>query len=234
MIGVPDDFKTNPTTPRSLSRTLTSDDWPLMPPRFLYFDLGNVLLYFDHQCAARQMAAVAGIAPEKVWDVVFDSGLELRYEAGELDDHEFHEIFCRETGTRPEPRALLHAGAAIFTPNASIVPVLAGLTAAGHRMGILSNTCSSHWEYCLKNYTLINQSFERYALSYEIGVCKPAAKIFERAAALAGVEPRQIFYVDDIAGHVAGARAVGFDAVQYLGTAPLVSEMRARGIEFNY
>ena len=37
--------------------------------RFLYFDLGNVLLTFDQRKAARQMADVAGITPEKVWEI---------------------------------------------------------------------------------------------------------------------------------------------------------------------
>ena len=37
-----------------------------MPPKFIYFDLGNVLLRFDHELACRQMAAVAGTTPELV------------------------------------------------------------------------------------------------------------------------------------------------------------------------
>ena len=42
------------------------------------------------------------------------------------------------------------------------------------------------------------------------------------------------FYVDDIAGHVAGARSVGFDAVQYTSTDALVAQLRERGVAFNY
>ena len=41
---------------------------PPRTPRFLYFDLGNVLLHFDHVLAARQMAAIAGVAHERIWD----------------------------------------------------------------------------------------------------------------------------------------------------------------------
>src|SRR6478672_11338083 len=94
-------------------------------PRFLYFDLGNVLLNFDHRLACRQMGEVAGVSAEKIWDVVFASDLELRYESGEINDREFYEVFCRQTDTRPDYDALLLAGSAIFRPNTSIFPVVA-------------------------------------------------------------------------------------------------------------
>lgn len=204
-------------------------------PRFLYFDLGNVLLNFDHRLACRQMGQVAGIPADKVWDIVFAGDLELRYEAGEIGDREFYEIFCGHTGSRPDLAALLLAGSEIFTLNASIVPVVAALDAAGYRLGILSNTNPPHWAYCHDGrYGLLNRAFTVHALSYQLGACKPSAKIFEGAARLAGVAPEEIFFVDDVAGHVAGARAAGFDAVQYTTTPALVADLRARGLAFNY
>lgn len=207
----------------------------MQSPRFLYFDLGNVLLNFDHHLASRQMGEVAGVAEDRVWQIVFASDLELRYELGEIDDREFYEIFCRQTDTRPDYDALLMAGSAIFTPNMPIFPVVSALACAGHRMGILSNTCPGHWRYCSDGrYRLLNDAFSVVALSYELRACKPAVKIFEGAARLADTMPGEIFFVDDIAQNVAGAREAGFDAVQYTTTAALVAELRDRGLEFNY
>lgn len=207
----------------------------MQPPRFLYFDLGNVLLNFDHRLACRQMGEVAGVPADVVWEVVFAGDLEMRYEAGEIGDREFFEIFCRQTGSRPDFDALLAAGSRIFTPNVSIIPVVAALMAAGRRLGILSNTCPGHWSYCAGGrYALIGRGFEVYALSYELGACKPSAKIYQGAAELAGVTPGEIFFVDDVAGHVAAAREIGFDAVLYTTTRQLVADLRKRGIDFNY
>ncbi len=180
---------------------------PLLRMRFLYFDLGNVLLKFDHRLACRQMGEVAGVPADLVWEIVFASDLELRYESGEVDDREFYEIFCRETNSRPDYDALLLAGSRIFEPNISIFPVVAALMGAGYRLGILSNTCPGHWAYCYGGqYLLLNKGFEVFALSYELGACKPSPKIFQAAAELAGLPPEEIFFVDDIPGHVAGAR----------------------------
>ncbi len=58
--------------------------------------------------------------------------------------------------------------------------------------------------------------------------------IFRKAAELAGCQPEEIFYTDDIPGHVAGARSVGLDAVVYTTTAELVVELRERRVDFNY
>ena len=126
------------------------------------------------------------------------------------------------------------AAADIFTLNLPIVPVVAQLAQAGYPLGILSNTCEAHWEYCRRRYRIVADGFRVHALSFRIRECKPHPAIFGAAADLAGCRPEQIFYVDDIAGHVAGARAVGFDAVQYTSTPELAAELRNRGLEFNY
>ena len=51
---------------------------------------------------------------------------------------------------------------------------------------------------------------------------------------LAGVAPQDIFFTDDIPGHVEGARRAGFDAVQYTTTPQLVNDLHDRGVRFNY
>jgi putative hydrolase of the HAD superfamily len=201
---------------------------------FLFFDMGNVLLRFDHRRAAQQMAEVAGTDPERVWQVVFESDLEFRFERGEISREEFYDVFCRETDTRPAFDALEHAGSAIFTPNYSIFGLIASLNAAGYHLGILSNTCESHWRYCLETYEVIRTMTDVYVLSYEAQAMKPDAKIYQAAADAAGVPPEEIFFTDDTTGHVEGARSFGFDAEIYTSTAQLVSDLIKRGIRSNY
>ena len=65
-------------------------------PRFLYFDLDNVLLKFDHHLAARQMAEVAGLTEDRVWDLVFGSDLEQIARVGQ----DLEAILRKVPGTR--------------------------------------------------------------------------------------------------------------------------------------
>ena len=204
---------------------------PCRTPRFVYFDLGNVLLYFDHRRAARQMAAVAGLPAELVWKVVFESGLEYRYEAGEISTPEFFEIFCRETSSRPDFDALAEAAGDIFTVNAPVLELLSRFAAAGRRVGLLSNTCELHWNHFASGrYPPIPDAFEAVVLSFRVQAMKPDARIYAQAAELAGAAPSEIFFVDDTAGHVAAAKAFGFDAVQYTSPDALVAELAKRGL----
>jgi putative hydrolase of the HAD superfamily len=205
-----------------------------MSVKFLYFDVGMVLLTFSLERMCRQMAEVSGIAATQVSQIIFDGDLQRRYERGEISSRDFYEAFCREAGARPDYDRLALAASEIFELNGSIVPVVAQLRQAGHRLGVLSNTCENHWQYCYQRFRLLRETFSVFALSYELGAMKPDAAIYLAAARLAGVNPDEIFFCDDLAGHVAGARSVGIDAVQYTTTPELVGELRKRGIQFNY
>ena len=79
-----------------------------MSVRFLYFDLGNVLLLFDRQKGVRQMAEVAGVSADVVQSAVFESDLSRRYELGAISSREFYEEFCERTQTRPQNRLESH------------------------------------------------------------------------------------------------------------------------------
>jgi len=202
---------------------------------FIYFDLGNVLAFFDHQQGCRQMAEVAGVSPERVWSALFDSDLSRRYELGQITSRQFYDEFCELIEARPDFDALYLAAGEIFQLNYSMIPVVAELESAGYRLGLLSNTSECHWAHFLRaGYCEIPRAFSALALSFEIGALKPDPAIYAAAAELAGVPAREILFCDDIPGHVAAAREAGFDAVQYTTTPALAADLHQRGVRFNY
>lgn len=204
-------------------------------PRFFYFDLGNVVLWFDHRLAARQIAEVVDAPAERVWDVVFAGGLNAGLDAGTVTSEQFYERLCHEFGCRPERVALELAASKIFELNYSMSAVIGQLLAAGHRLGLLSNTCEVHWDHFADGrYWVVPAAFEQIVLSCRVKQMKPDAAIYRLAAEQAGVLPEEVLYVDDLPANVAGARAAGFDAVQYTTTPAYVAELRKRGVRFNY
>jgi FMN phosphatase YigB (HAD superfamily) len=44
--------------------------------KFIYFDLGNVLISFDHSRAFQQIAELTGISAELAEQILFNSGLQ--------------------------------------------------------------------------------------------------------------------------------------------------------------
>jgi putative hydrolase of the HAD superfamily len=208
--------------------------------RFFYFDLGNVLLAFSHERMCRQMAAVAGSDPDAIRRLVLGSGLhaaegslQQRLERGALTVDEAFEEFCRRLDVRPDRAALYRASSDIFTPITGTIALVERLSAAGNRLGILSNTNPWDWEFVKVRYAFLNRHFETAVLSYEAGAMKPERAIFEQAIARAGVPAAEIFFVDDRPEHVAGARAAGIDAVHFTTPDALeqaLAERRAAGI----
>jgi len=205
-----------------------------MTPKFLYFDLGRVLLHFDIDRMACQMGLVAGVSADMVTATRFGGDLQHRYEAGQVTSDAFHEEFALATGARPDRAALEAAAGDIFEVNLPMLPVVAALHAARWPLGLLSNTCECHWRHCQIHYRFLSDLFGTAALSYEIGAVKPEPAIFEAAARLAGCPPEEIFFVDDMPRNVEGARAAGFDAIVYQSARHVADELRARGVHFNY
>jgi putative hydrolase of the HAD superfamily len=162
------------------------------PPKFIYFDLGNVLINFSHRRAAEQMAVASGSTTEFVWQMVFEGPLQTRLETGQLDSHSFCREFREATGSQVADDRLLHAASDIFWLNAPIVPIVGQLAAAGFPLGLLSNTCQAHWEFVWRKFALLH-IFPVRLLSFEFGAMKPAASFFRAAIDAAGCKRTQIF-----------------------------------------
>lgn len=203
-------------------------------PEFIYFDLGNVLVHFDHEIGCRQMAEVAGVSVDLVREIVFESGLEDRYERGELSTREFYDHFCEATGALPDFDALVAAAGAIFRMNLEMIPLVAHLRTVFPRLGVLSNTCEAHWDYCVHEFTLVREFFPVRALSYQLRAAKPDPEIYQMAAELAGCRPDAIFFTDDRPENVQGALEAGFDAIPFTNAHELAQNLRDRGLRFNY
>jgi putative hydrolase of the HAD superfamily len=180
-----------------------------MRPDFVYFDLGNVIFSFDRPRAFRQMAAVCGAPADLIEQVVMAGGL----------------------GTTSDAEALARAASDMFALKVETLPVIAALERIGCPIGILSNTCGPHWRQIVESRcAILPGGFREIVLSHEIGAAKPAAAIYATAARRAAVPAERIFFCDDTPGHVAAARAAGWDAEVFTSAAGLVDALARRGL----
>jgi HAD superfamily hydrolase (TIGR01509 family) len=198
--------------------------------KFVYFDLGNVLLNFSHQRMVDQVAAVAQTSSTLVQQHLFDNGLENRYETGELNSVQFHTEFCELIGTNCNLEDFLVACGDIFWLNEPAIPVVSQLAQLKIRMGILSNTCEAHWEFAMSRFTALGQLFPVCVTSFEAKSMKPDPRIYEVAVEKAGVLPSEIFFTDDKQENVQAALEAGFDAVLFSSAAQLLRDLAKRGV----
>ena len=205
------------------------------PVSMVYFDLGNVLLKFDHEQSCRNLGKLFHVPAAEVRDVVFNSGLEDQYETGELSTAEFYQRLCDRWKQQPSLSSVCVAAADIFTLNYPTLSVLTQLKAAGYRTGILSNTCEAHWKFVTDGrFRFLTDLFEDLILSYEVKSMKPAPAIYQAAIAETGLEAESIFFMDDREENVDGALRMGLNAVHFTEGHQLARDMDARGIHINY
>lgn len=206
-----------------------------MTAQFLYFDLGNVLLTFSNERACAQLAALAEVPYEDVARLILGpherESLLWRFEHGLVSEHEFFTHFCEQLDVEPDLDAFEVAAADMFAPIEASFGLVQRLHAAGHRLGILSNTNPVHWRFLTDGrFPVLNSAFEQHLTSFDARSMKPDRRIYEIAVERAGVPAAEVFFVDDRLENVEGAIAAGLDAVQYVGHDQLVDDLKSRGL----
>jgi putative hydrolase of the HAD superfamily len=198
----------------------------LDPQKFVYFDLGNVLVHFDHDIAVRSVARLSGHEADVVRQAIFTSGLQDRLETGLISSSQFAQDVLSKLECELSETEVLDAISAIFTPNEPIIVVLEQLKRAGVPMAVLSNTCQPHWGWLLQqNWPVIGNWFDFYVLSYEARSMKPDSVIYEVSEQRSGRAPQHLFFTDDRADNVAAAAARGWATHQFRNVEGLVADL---------
>jgi len=202
------------------------------PIEFVYFDLGNVLLSFDPEVACGNVSQLLHVSIDEARSAVYQSGLQHRFEHGELSGEEFTQAVCQSLSAEPVGSAkLLDAVSDMFEPIASMRLVLERVRQAGFGVGLLSNTCHAHWDWIVRQrYEPTEFEFDALILSYEIGSMKPDPPIYKAAEQIAGTRPERILFLDDRPENVAGARAHRWQAEQCLGGDSAIKALQRAGV----
>ena len=162
--------------------------------RFVYFDLGNILVAFDRQAACRNLASLYATRPEEA-DLFFadqvlnESGLQNELEWGRITEDQFVakvRSAYSDVGNSVSNAAILQAISDMFDPINSMTEVLRRVRRAGFPLGILSNTCHAHWSWVnSQGYPVMEGPFDAQVLSYQVQSMKPDSAIYHRAQATA-------------------------------------------------
>lgn len=195
--------------------------------RTVFFDLGNVLLFFDTLKMYRQIAELCALELQEVTALI-QHQIDP-YEKGLINTKKIHEDFSRLTKNTLDFTQLCHAICDIFKPNEAVVSIARELKNKGVPLYILSNTCEAHFEFASKRFDFF-ELFDGYVLSYKVGARKPEKKIFEEALSLARVKKNECFYVDDIPEFVHAAKALDIDAESYTTPERLTAHLYQRNL----
>ena len=195
-----------------------------MATRFVFFDLGNVLIRFSLERLLKQVSELFQVSPDKIAAFYLnDFSIQEDFESGKIDADAYYERICNHFGQKPLKNELFLAINDIFWLNEGMLPIVAGLRKIDFPCGILSNVGPLHWNHCRTTFPEIMELIpEHHVLSFEVKVLKPNRKIYEIALEIAqksvpDLVPLEILFIDDLTQNVEAARTFGFDAVTFTG-----------------
>lgn len=108
--------------------------------------------------------------------------------------------------------------------------VVEDLRNTGVPLHAITNWSAETWPTGLKTHPRLGEVFGTIIVSGQEGIMKPDPRIFERLCERAGVSASDCIFIDDSERNVVGAKACGFDAIQFQNAEYLRNELVSRGV----
>lgn len=196
--------------------------------KVIIFDLGNVILNFDHMIICRKLASLSSLSPEQVYEIIFKSGLERLYDEGKISTQNFFEKVTNKLGLNISFEEFKIIWQDIFWINEGIQEILLNLKGR-YKLFLLSNTNPLHFEFAREKFDIL-EALNEYILSYEVGFSKPAVEIFNEVLKKARVEPAKCIYIDDISEHIASSNKIGMKGILFQSIEGLKRDLIKYGV----
>jgi len=200
------------------------------PVDVILFDLGNVILPFNHYQIAERLSRFTKIKnfqdPQRIFSYLFDfeKGAINGYEVGKVSSIEFFQSLKESLLLSISFEEFIPLWNDIFWENVEVSEIIGSLKGK-KRLGLISNTNRLHFDYILLKFPVI-QFFDKWILSHEVGFKKPAIEIFQKAIEWASVEPEKILLIDDIKKHVEVAVSLGMQGIHFVSAQELREELK--------
>ncbi|MFO1141679.1 MAG: HAD-IA family hydrolase [Amaricoccus sp.] len=198
-------------------------------PQAVIFDIGNVLLEWDARALYRGLlpdeAAIDAFFAETGfhdWNLEFDRGLD------------WDEGVAAHSARFPHRADLLRAfhdrwHETVLGPIAGSVAILESLDAAGVPLYAITNFAAPKYQETRKRFAFLGR-FRDVVVSGHEGMVKPDPAIYRLCLDRNDLAAGDCIFIDDNAANVAGAAAVGIDAIHFTRPEALADELRRRGL----
>jgi putative hydrolase of the HAD superfamily len=200
----------------------------------ILFDLGNVLIDFDHYIAAKRISAYSTKSAGEIFELFFDSPLTADFECGRISDRDFFLQVKAMLGLSIAYAEFVPIWNEIFflSEKNRAVYALAKRLKKNYSLGLVSNINALHYVY-LKSKFPVFDVFHQLMTSFEFGVQKPSPLIYAKAVQALGVNYQEVFYTDDRQDLIDSARSLGMQGFVFKDIVQLEHDLRSAGVQLN-
>ena len=193
------------------------------------FDLGNVIVSFDHSKIVHRLKTVCEQTHEEIYSKAITSQLVREYNVGKITSAEFYDAVNRELDLRMDFADFSQAWNCTFVPEPIISEQTVKSLSEKYKLLVLSDTNELHFDYIVENFPILNY-IDDFILSHKVSCVKPSPEIFRAAVKIAGCLPEECFFVDDVAANVEGAVKLGLNAIQFISAEQFEEELKTRNL----
>lgn len=196
------------------------------------FDLGNVLINFDHTIAAKRIAKFCDRSPKEIFALFFDSELTGLFEEGKVSPQDFFLKVKETLNLKLDYEGFLPIWNEIFflTEENRRVYNLAKELKNKYRLALLSNINILHFVYLKERFPIFD-AFHSIITSFEAGLRKPHPSIYKKTLDVLGISlPGEVFYTDDRAELIEKAKELGIRAFTFKDVRQLKRDLRDVGV----
>ncbi|MFT7434437.1 MAG: HAD superfamily hydrolase (TIGR01509 family) [Psychromonas sp.] len=185
----------------------------------ILFDFGNVVINIDPELTIKSLSEISSKSLDRVREKMEMSQLNKRYEMGLFTDEEFREIIRQTIGYPFSDAEVDEAWNALLLdlPPHRIKLILELQNA--YPVYLLSNTNNIHITKCNSIFKEefgipdVKSLFKRAFFSYEMGLWKPDAEIYQEVLSEIRQKPEDVLFIDDNANNIASAAKMGFQTI---------------------
>jgi putative hydrolase of the HAD superfamily len=203
--------------------------------KLFVFDLGNVILPFEHRQIAVKLhersTDKGAFVSQRLFDIMFDweNGLVNPYEEGLMSTLEFFSELKRQFRLDMDLDAFKDIWNPIFREDQEVNEAIVYLKEKGYPLFLLSNTNELHFSYIIDKYPIVHV-FDEWILSFEVGAKKPRQRIYEAIFEKMNIRPGEVFYIDDIPKYVEVAKHLGIGGMVFKNACQLWEFIKKNGI----
>jgi len=199
--------------------------------RHIVFDIGRVLIHYDAELPFLRLIPDAA---ERRWfmENVCTSPWNIEQDRGRSWEEAEAELLAVHPGHAENIRNFRrHWHEMVPHAYDDSVAVMERLIEAGHDVTLLTNFAADTFTEARKRFPFLERP-RGITVSGEIRTIKPDPEIFEHHARAFDLEPQATLFIDDSQKNVEGARAAGWQAVQFTDAEALEADLRRFGLAF--
>jgi 2-haloacid dehalogenase len=196
--------------------------------RHIVFDIGKVLVHYDPNLPFRRLIPDDG---ERRW--FFDNVCTHDWNVEQDRGRKWEEAEAVLIAAYPEHARNIrnfrrHWHEMVPHAYEGSVSVMEELIGQGRDVTMLTNFASDTFAEARQRFPFLQRP-RGVTVSADVGLIKPDRAIYEHHARTFGLEPKATLFIDDSRANVEGARAAGWQSVQFIDPERLKSDLARYG-----